>query len=326
MSNKINKSFYLVVLTLSFLFNGKAYADKDFQDWLADFQVEATQAGISQKTLNEALTGIQPLPRVIELDNKQPEGQITFSQYVNRIVSKTRIEKGREMMAQNARLLNQVSREYGVAPQYIVALWGIETNFGSNTGGFSIVPALATLAWEGRRGDFFRRELLDALKILEEGHIDAAHMKGSWAGAMGQCQFMPSSFDRYAVDGDHDGRKDIWGTKHDVFASAANYLKQNRWKVGERWGRQVTLPAGFADNLTGLNIRKTLAEWEKLGVRTAGNKPLPVVAGMEGSLIAPEGLEGPVYLVYNNYQTIMRWNRSVYFATSVGLLADAIVR
>lgn len=314
----------ILTFVLLFCFTTLAMANpQPFDQWLAGIRGEAARAGISQTTINAALSDIRPLQKAIELDRKQPEKKITFAQYKNNIVNQARIDKGRRLMRQHAAQLRRVEQQYGVAPQYIVALWGIETNFGSNTGGFSVVEALATLAWEGRRAEFFKTELFNALKIIDAGHISAGAMKGSWAGAMGQNQFMPSSFNAYAVDGNGDGRRDIWGTLDDVFASSANYLAKSGWNPGERWGRRVQLPAGFSADMIGLDTKKTLAEWARLGVRLPGGGALPGDQ-MTASIVAPDGVGGEAYLAYNNYRTIMKWNRSTYFATSVGLLADAI--
>lgn len=300
-----------------------AAATQSFDSWLSAFRAEALNAGVSQATVSAALTGIQPIQKVIDLDRKQPEMKKTFAQYKEQIVNQIRINKGRELMRLHAGELAEVERIYGVAPQYVIALWGIETNFGSNTGGFKVVPALATLAWEGRRAEFFKKELMNALKIIDAGHISAADMKGSWAGAMGQNQFMPSSFNAYAVDGNGDGRRDIWGTKRDVFASTANYLKKSGWKSGERWGRRAAIPSNFPKDLIGPKIVKPMDDWRRMGVTLPGGNPLPS-DNIMASIVAPDGVAGEAYIVYNNYQTIMAWNRSTYFATSVGLLADSI--
>ena len=319
--------FRIVSLTVMMMgINFSAFAQtQSFDTWLQNFRQEAAQAGISQKTINAALTNIYPKNRVIELDRKQPEGKKTFAQYKEMIVHPTRIQNGRKMLRENYQLLQSVEDAYGVPKQYIVALWGIETNYGSNTGGFDVVPALATLAWEGRRADFFKKELLNALKIIDQGHISAANMKGSWAGAMGQNQFMPSSFNAYAVDGNNDGRRDIWNTKKDIFSSTANYLVKNGWKGDERWGRRVQLPANFPASMEGRKIKKPLSYWASIGVKKHGGGTLPQ-ENMMASIVAPDGLNGEAYIVYNNYHTIMHWNRSTYFATSVGLLADAIAQ
>lgn len=303
----------------------QAQAAEPFADWLAALRQEAVADGIAPAIVDAALpVDLQPIPRVIELDRKQPEGTMTFARYRERIVHPLRISEGRKMMQRHATALAAIEQRYGVAPQYVVALWGIETNYGANTGGFSIVPALATLAWDGRRGAFFRKELMTALEILDQGHIAPADMKGSWAGAMGQNQFMPSSFMSFAVDGNGDGHKDIWTSLPDVFASSANYLARSGWTSGQRWGREVVVPAGFSSDLVGLEVKKTLSDWQALGVKLPSGASIPVEPGMKASLVAPDGLGGPTFLVYDNFRTIMRWNKSTYFATSVGLLANAI--
>lgn len=301
-------------------------AAEPFGSWMAGLYEEAWKSGISRAVLDQALADIKPISRVIELDRKQPEGRLTFAQYKNRVISQDRINKGRALYREHRFLLDEVSARYGVPPQYIVALWGIETSYGQNTGGFGVIPALATLAYDGRRSAFFRAELLNALKILDEGHISLDKMKGSWAGAMGQNQFMPSSFKTFAVDGNGDGRRDIWTSLPDVFSSTANYLRKSGWKEDERWGRVVRLPAGFSEDLIGLDVKKTLAAWSGMGITLPNGGALPVVTGMMASVVAPDGLEGPTFLVYDNYRVIMRWNKSTYFATSVGLLADSIAR
>lgn len=296
---------------------------EDFAQWVEGVRSEALGLGISATTFDAAFAGIEPIPRVIELDRSQPEVTFTLAEYLERVVPESRVAQGRELLAAHRELLEPIGREYGVPPRFIVALWGIETSFGRYLGGFPVIGALATLAHDGRRSAYFRQELLHALRILEDGHITPEAMVGSWAGAMGQSQFMPSSFVRYAVDHDGDGRRNIWGTKGDVFASAANYLAQAGWRAGEIWGRQVRLPEGFDPALTGLEVKKTLAEWQALGLRRADGGDLPQ-AEMSGSVVLPGGDAGPAYLTYANYRTIMRWNRSFYFATAVGLLADRI--
>ncbi len=296
---------------------------ESFSEWREEVRSEALSLGISAAIFDTAFAGVEPIPRIIELDRSQPEVTLTFAEYLERVIPESRVAQGRELLAAHRELLEPIGREFGVPPRFIVALWGIETSFGKYLGGFPVIAALATLAHDGRRSAYFREELLHALRILEDGHITPAAMMGSWAGAMGQSQFMPSSFVRYAVDYDGDGKRDIWGTHADVFASAANYLAQAGWKTGETWGRRVDLPADFDHALVGLEVKRTLAEWQALGLRRAEGGDLPQAA-MSGSVVLPGGEEGPAYLVYDNYRTIMRWNRSYYFATSVGLLADRI--
>lgn len=316
---------WLAIVFALLMIPAPAQAGVDFNTWLSGFKVEAKNAGISQATIDAALTGIKPLPKVIELDRKQPEKKMTFAQYKKNVVNAQRIARGRELMAQHAAELKWVENTFGVAPQYVVALWGVETSFGTNTGGFKVVDSLATLAWEGRRASFFKSELLKALKIIDEGHISAAAMKGSWAGAMGQNQFMPSSFFNFAVDADRDGHIDIWNTRLDVFASTANYLAKSGWTHGQRWGRRVKVPPAFSEQLVGPKIIKPLSYWKSIGVTDINGAPLPD-DHMKASIVAPGGLDGETYIVYGNYQTIMSWNRSTYFATSVGLIADALAR
>lgn len=318
-----NKTVLIFVLII---FSSVSYASTlSFDQWLVGMRAEAARQGVTQKTINATLYNIQPSQKAIELDRKQPESKKTFAQYKKDVVNENRITKGRQLIRDNFNALQDVENEYGVSKQVIVALWGIETNFGGNTGGFKVIPALATLAWEGRRADFFKTELINALKIIDAGHITAGDMKGSWAGAMGQNQFMPSSFNTYAVDGDGDGRRDIWGTKKDVFASTANYLKKNGWKSFERWGQSINLPSNFPKDMIAPKIQKPLSYWAGLGVKAVGGGEIPQGNTM-ASVVAPDGLGGEAYLVYNNYQTIMDWNRSTYFATSVVLLADKLAQ
>lgn len=318
------KIIYLSVITVFIPFY--AWASQPFDQWLQGVKAEAAQKGVSAQTINTAFAGVRPIPRVIELDRKQPEGHMSFDEYYTKVINRQRVDQGRYLYKKHRAELERAAQKYGVPANYIVALWGIETNYGANTGGFKVIPALATLAHDGRRHEFFREELINALKIIDQGHISAANMKGSWAGAMGQNQFMPSSFHAYAVDGNGDGRRDIWGSLPDVFASTANYLSKSGWKEDERWGREVRTPKGFPASLAGLEVRKTLREWQGMGVTLPGGAPIPLAPGIKASLVAPDGLAGRTFLVYDNYRVIMKWNKSTYFATSVGLLADQIAR
>jgi membrane-bound lytic murein transglycosylase B len=299
---------------------------REFQAWLREFRAEARRAGISERTAAFALDGIAPIPRVIELDRAQPETTRTFQEYMARVINDQRVSTGRERLRQHAVLLRQVADKYKVPPRFVVALWAAETDFGRVTGGFQVVPALATLAWEGRRAAFFRAELMNALKIIDAGHISAADMKGSWAGAMGQSQFMPSSFLSFAEDWNGDGKRDIWRTESDVFASISNYLAKSGWRPQESWGREVSLTRAVGPSAIGLDKRRPLSAWAALGLRRADGKPLVGTGGdaatMEASLIQFSGPSGPAYLVYENFRTILKWNRSNFFAVSVGTLAD----
>ena len=295
-----------------------------FESWLRNFKKEALTKGISSFTLKNAFKTVKPIPRVVELDRKQPEFTLTFKQYLNRVVSKRRTKIGKSKLIKHKELLLNVSRKFNVQPRFIIALWGIETDFGRITGGFPVIASLATLAFDGRRSKFFRKELILALKIIEDGHITAANMKGSWAGAMGQNQFMPSSFHSFAIDYDGDGSADIWNNLPDIFASIANYLSRSGWKGDQNWGRPVLIPATLPKRFLGKKVKKDIQRWSELGVKRANGIELPI-AKMAASIIRPEkGGIGPAYIVYNNYRVILKWNRSDYFATAVGTLADSL--
>ncbi len=294
-----------------------------FDQWLGNLADEAAQDGVSPQTIQQALGNVTLVERVIELDQKQPESTITFNAYKKNILKPERVAKGRALAAENKSLLKQIGAEYGVPPSVIIALWGVESAFGNNMGGFNVVDSLATLAYEGRRAAFFRKELLHTLHLLDEERMDSSQLVGSWAGAMGQSQFMPSTYRRYAVDHDGDGRRDIWNTKADVFASIANYLKAEGWKAGQTWGREVKLTRPIPQRDIGLDNQHMLSDWNRLGVRMKNGKNLPNKV-IPASLIQPDGPQGPSYLVYDNFRALMRWNRSTYFAASVGLLADRI--
>ncbi len=323
-TNVLFRGVFWVLFTSALLISFSAKATtQPFAQWLDGLRREAASSGIRETTLDSALSGIKPIPRVIELDRNQPEFTLTFQQYLNRVVPQARVEKGRAKLKENRALLEKIGRQYNVQPRFIVAFWGIETDFGRITGGFPVIRALTTLAYDGRRSTYFRRELINALKILDGGHIEVSKMVGSWAGAMGQNQFMPSSFLRFAVDHDGDGRKDIWNSKADVFASAANYLAGSGWKGDQTWGRAVRLPEGFDPQLVGLEVRKPIGDWQRLGVRRANGSDLPK-RNLMASVVLTEGPKSPAYLVYNNYRTILKWNRSTFFAVAVGSLADRI--
>ncbi len=299
--------------------------DTAFAVWVKDLEEDARAAGISEKTIEEALGDLKLVPDVVELDRKQPESRQTFEQYRKRVLSDNRVKKGRKLLKENRALLNKIAAEYKVQPRFIISLWGIETSYGAFLGGHQVIQALATLAYDGRRADMFRRELIAALRIIDRGDITLDDMKGSWAGAMGQCQFMPSSFLRYAVDYDGDGRRDIWNTLPDVFASIANYLSKSGWDDKYTWGRPVKLAAAdrAPSRKNGLKVVKPLPEWQSLGVRRENGRSLPAVA-LDASLLQTDDGEGPSYLVYDNFRVLMVWNRSTYFALTVSELSDLI--
>jgi membrane-bound lytic murein transglycosylase B len=311
----------LSIFALCLLFSSILQAqEQSFQEWLAALRVEAQQLGLSETTLS-ALDAIkEPEPRVLELDNSQPEFVQTFTRYLALRVTANQVSRGQSLLETHAALLAEAQQRYGVQPHYLVAFWAIESNFGSATGGFSVLQALATLAYDPRRAEMFRRELLTALQIIDDGHIAPERMTGSWAGAMGQLQFMPSVFYRYGVDGDNDGRIDIWSSLPDIFFSAANFLSQSGWRGDERWGREVLLPENFDFSLSG-GTRKSLREWSDLGVTLVSGAPIPV-ADMEAIVVLPAGASGPAFLAYNNYQATMAYNPSTFYALTVGHLAD----
>ena len=296
---------------------------EDFEAWLEAFREDALAAGISDSTFDRALKGVTPLLEVLERDRRQPEFSLTLDGYLSRAISEARIAKGRRLLKKHQKLLAEVAARYGVQPRFLVAFWGLESNFGGYTGGFPVIAALATLAHDPRRSDFFRKQLLHALRILEEGHISAADMTGSWAGAMGQLQFMPTTFTGYAIDFDGDQRRDIWRRLPDIFASAANYLAASGWRGDETWGREVRLPVNFDWTLAGRGRRKALQEWQDLGVRRADGRALPK-ADIEGAIILPAGHLGPAFIVYRNFRATLAWNNSTLYAIAVGLLADRL--
>lgn len=297
--------------------------ERDFTTWLEGVRQEALARGISPATLDRVLTGLQPIPKVMELDQRQPEFVDAFLDYLDRRVTHSRIEEGRRQLEQHRALLAEIERRYGVPPHILVALWGLEINYGSHLGDYPVPAALATLAYDQRRSQFFREQLFAALAILEAGHITPEAMKGSWAGAMGHLQFMPSTFIAYAVDADGDGRKDLWRSLPDAFASAANYLRRLGWRNDEIWGQQVRLPEGFDWELARLDLTKPVNAWSAMGVRQADGSPLPR-SELAGAIVAPQGHKGPAFLVYPNFNLIMNWNRSLSYALAMGHLADRL--
>lgn len=294
-----------------------------FQAWLARFRAEAAAAGISHPTLDRAFAGVSPNPRVIELAFRQPEFSQPIWDYLATAVSPGRIVTGRRLLARHNDLLSGVSRRYGVQPQYLVAIWGMESSYGRNFGDFNVIESLATLAYQGRRQDFGREQLLAALKILDSGDIPPEQMRGSWAGAMGHAQFIPTTFLNYAVDYDGDARRDLWHSLPDVFASTANYLSRAGWRPDQPWGMEVRLPEGFDWDLADLEVRKPVADWTALGVRRVAGDSLPELTA-QGSIILPAGHQGPAFLVLDNFRAILRYNNSISYALAVAHLADRI--
>ncbi|WP_222184024.1 lytic murein transglycosylase [Geminicoccus harenae] len=293
-------------------------AQQSWPDFLDQIAREARRLGISPATTQAALARAERLERVIELDRRQPEGRMSFADYIGRVIDANRVRRGQEMLATHWDLLEQIRFRFGVPNPTLVALWGLESSYGRNTGSWSVVSALATLAHEGRRSEFFRGELMAALQILDAGDVGLDEMTGSWAGAMGQAQFMPSTYLRHAVDWDGDGQRDIWGSVPDVFASMSNLLARSGWRQGELWGREVQAPADLP-----AGRRDTVAAFAKAGVRDREGGPLPN-SDIPAVLLRMDGPGGRAFLTYHNFQVIKIWNRSDYFALSVGLLSDQL--
>lgn len=293
-----------------------------FANWLADYRTFARANGVSDATLQSALDGAQYLPRVVELDRAQPEFTRAVWDYLDTAASAERVARGQQQGALARTDIDAAAARYGVPAEVLLAIWGMESNFGSNYGSTPTVDALATLGFDGRRGDWARKELLAALQILDRRDIDRAHMVGSWAGAMGQTQFMPSTFLTYAVDADGDGRGDIWGSMADVMASTANFMARSGWRSGQPWGLEVSLPPGFDPARADPSVRQAASQWASEGVRAADGRPLPELP--EAELLLPAGARGPAFLVGPNFRALLRYNNSTSYALGVGLLAQRL--
>ncbi|MGO2369464.1 MAG: lytic murein transglycosylase, partial [Serratia sp. (in: enterobacteria)] len=282
-----------------------------FPAYVEQLKRQALAKGISPAVVESAFANVHFVDRVIKADRSQPEKKITLDDYLKRVLPAAKIAQGRTLYRQYQPQLSHITARYGVPGRYVVALWGMESAFGKIQGREDVISALATLAFEGRREAFFSQQLMAALQILEQGHVSREQLKGSWAGAMGQCQFMPTSFLHYAVDGDGDGRIDIWNNVDDVFASTAHYLSSEGWKPGVGWGREVKLPAGFNADNAGLKDSQahSVNEWQKRGVRRPDGSALPH-STLRGWVITPDDMQGRAFLVYDNFRTIMHWNRS----------------
>ena len=293
-----------------------------FAAWVADFRVQALAAGIPAETFDAAFAGVQLRRHAVTQDRTQPEFTRAIWDYVDGVITPQRVANGQARLQDLQAQAAEVQRQYGVPGPVLMAVWGIESNYGSNYGDVPVIDALATLGFEGRRDRWARSELIDALKILQSGDIDRSHMIGSWAGAMGQTQFMPSSFLAYAVDGDGDGHRDIWGSMPDVLASTANFLARKGWRADEPWGLEVQLPEGFDPERADADVRQSSAQWADAGVRSLDGSPLPAMA--DAALLLPAGLRGPAFLVGQNYRVILRYNNAMSYALTVGLLSQRI--
>jgi len=327
----------LVMLCTSLFVIAEQPTEEGFKQYINTLKVEALAQGFQQSFIDSSFANVEFHQRAVNADRSQPETVETLDTYLPKRVPDWKVDKARAMYKKHQLLLTAVAKEYKVQPRFIVALWGLETNFGRIMGNYNVISALSTMAYEGRREAFFKKQLWAALTILEQGHIKIEDMKGSWAGAMGQNQFMPTSFNAYAVDSDGDGKKDIWNNQADVFSSMANYLQKEGWNNQITWGRQVQLPVNFDISLaipknTGSRKKwlkawskreKKLSQWQALGIRRSDGTDLPKV-DIKAALIFPDDENGRVYLAYDNYKSLMHWNLSYYFVSSVGHLSDRI--
>ena len=307
----------LVFLTTSIFANSQS-----FEDFLNQVRKTATEQGVSKATIDKAFFGLTPNLDILKSDSAQAEFNQNFWHYVNKRVSQVRLNNGNDTLKQNASLLNKTSQKYGVPAYVLVAFLGLESNYGNYMGNENLVRSLATLAYDPRRSGFFTKEFIALLKLIDKNTIPL-DAKGSWAGAMGAVQFMPTNVIAYGVDANNDGKVNLWNDKEDIYASAANFLKKNGWKKGEKWGREASIPKNFDYRLTGLETKRTVNEWAALGVLRGNGSRLPN-SNFKSSLIVPMGHRGPAFLVYRNFDVILDWNRSVLYALSVAYLSDRL--
>ena len=314
---------FMLRFLISLLFSMSVYANSDnFGEFLQGIRIQAIEIGVSEKTLDAALNNLTPNQQILNFDRSQAEFSQHFWHYINSRVSQYRIEKGSVALLNNKQLLSQIYKQYGVPPHIVVSFWGLETNYGNNTGRYNLIRSLATLSFDKRRSGFFTKQLLSLLKLIDDGKIPI-NSNGSWAGAMGNMQFMPTNVEYYAIDADEDGKLGLWNSKPDIFASAANFLKKIGWHRAEKWGREVIIPVNFNYQLANLRTKKTVDSWNGLGVTDANGDELPS-SSMMSSVLLPMGYKGPAFLVYRNFSAILNWNRSILYALSVGYLSDRL--
>nr|WP_247684605.1 lytic murein transglycosylase [Pseudoalteromonas luteoviolacea] len=337
MEQRVTKTLKVLLTSLCFSASVSATTQAEFDLYLEKLKAEALQKGYEQSLVDSAFATAKFKKKVIKADKTQPEIVETLETYLPKRVPDWKIKRARKLYKENKELLDKIESEFGVQGRFIIALWGLESSFGRVQGGYPVISSLVTLAFDGRREALYKRQLWAALDILRDGHVELGNFKGSWAGAMGQTQFMPTSFKSYAVDYNKDGRKDIWTTKEDAFASIANYLKSVGWNNNLTWGRQVKLPEGFSENYVlkrgtrnhsqwlefFSNSERSLEDWQALGIRRTDGTDLPKV-NITAALVMPDDINGRMYLAYDNYKALMNWNRSYYFVTSVGYLSDRI--
>ncbi|SDH49712.1 membrane-bound lytic murein transglycosylase B [Pseudomonas flavescens] len=301
-----------------------AQAPLSFEQWRDLLRSDAIAAGISPTLFDRAFAGVVPNPDVVKADSSQPEFSRPVWEYLNGAVSPSRIARGRILLTQNRALLNQIEQRYGVDAETLVAIWGMESNFGSNIGSHNVVRSLATLAYEGRRQAFWRSQLLAVLQILQHGDIAPESLVGSWAGAMGQTQFMPTTYNEHAVDFDGDGKRDVWTSSADALASAAHYLQGSSWQLRQPWGFEVQLPHGFDYALADPDVRRSLSEWRALGIQPVSQPLSTPRDDASATLLLPAGHRGPAFLLLGNFRSILRYNNSTSYALAIGLLSDSL--
>ncbi len=310
-------------LFLLLIFLSSFSAATTLEEFIKNIKTIAIENGVKKITVDRLLTNIKPNTRILELDNSQAEFNRNFWHYLNVRVNSYRILIGKNKIKEHVELFDKIYQKYGLPKHILIAFLALESNYGTNTGSFNLLQALFTLAYDQRRRDFFTEQLLVALKLIDSGRLKE-NANSSWAGAVGAMQFMPTNIDAYGVDANKDGSVDLWQSQQDIFYSAANFLQHIGWVKGEIWGREVVLPANFDYKISGINTKKTLKEWRKLGIQTTKLSPLANI-NLKASLLLPMGYKGPSFLVYNNFKVIMRWNNSILYALSIGILADALI-
>lgn len=323
--------FFSALAAIAALSAAPASADESsFEEWLKGFRAEAAAAGVRGDVIDQAFDGVMLNQRVFELNDNQPEFARSVWDYLDSAVSAKRIDDGRARVAENKALLDRIEAEYGVDQEIIAAIWGLESSYGAVMGDHDVIGALATLGWKGRRVGYGREQLIGALKILQNGYAARDQLRGSWAGAMGQTQFIPTTYLVYAVDHGGDGQRNIWSDLDDVFASTANYLSASKYSHGASWGIEVALPQGFDYAMADVDTRKAVVEWAAAGVTAASaiGQRTDLLAGFDpntrGRILLPAGAKGPAFLVFENFEAILKYNRSTSYALAVGLLADRI--
>lgn len=319
------KRLFAGIASVCVAFSAAHAQSNDFEVWLKSFRAEASAAGVSEAVLDEAFANVSINERVFELNDNQPEFSRAIWDYLDSAVSDRKIADGRAALAEHRIALSVIDGTYGVDAETIVAIWGLESAYGRILGDYDAIQALATLGFEGRRTAYGRSQLIGALKIIQNGYADRSELKGSWAGAMGHTQFIPTTYLAYAIDHDGDGRRNIWSDLGDVFASTANYLSISKYKADQGWGVEVRLPTAFDYSLAGVSIKKPMVEWTALGVEgVRGDLLATHDPNLPARLIVPAGARGPAFLVFENFEAILKYNRSTAYALAVSMLSDEI--